>query len=424
MDQQSVYRFVRGFGRQSLLFVKKLAHEFVDKGCQKNAAALTYMTLFALVPMITVIYSILSMIPFFHGVADQLIGKMFTNFVPETGDQLKGYLSDFSSQARNLTGVGVLMLFVTAFLMLRNIEKTFNGIWGIREARKGLSSVLLYWAVLSIGPLMLASGLTMSTYLLSAKLFMQEYDQLGLTTFLFKFIPLLMGTITFTLLFAAVPNCRVPLRYAVTGGFVTAIFFELLKTGFRAVVANSSFKLVYGAFAIVPMFLLWINLLWMTVLVGAVFVRTLSEQAHGIGRIRLSNIRAMLHCLSLFREKSQTGEKVTDRDCMKSGVSLVQWQHLLGLLVKSNWVAVAQGGGYALCRDLRTVSIWDVARLVNMPVDEPLPDLSSTEMDGAMGVWLQDYFDRRQRVERNARDAFGISLEALFASSSKSVSDT
>lgn len=415
MDQHSIVEKAKFVGLEIVDFGKNLLHEFFDKGCQKSAAALTYMTLFALVPMMTVTYSMFSVIPAFDGVAEQLNSLIFDNFVPETGDQVKGHLADFSSQARNLTGAGVAMLFVTAYLMLTNIEKTFNAIWGVKDARKGLSSFLLYWAVLSIGPFMLGAGILISTYLISLKLTVQEYDQFGLTPFLFRLVPLFMTTTTFTLLFAAVPNCRVPLKYALTGGFVTAVCFELLKLGFGALVANSSFKFIYGAFAVVPLFLLWINLLWMTVLVGAVFVRTLSEQGYGTRNVRLSDIRAVLQCLAMFRKKAQTGDKATDKDCLSTGVSLVHWQSLRSLLVRNKWIVVTETGGYTLCRDLHAVSIWDVASLVNMPVDEPIPDRTNVKLDAYTEQWLSDYFRRRKQVEEYARNSFDISLEELFA---------
>lgn len=397
-------------------FCRNLGREFVDKGCQKNAAALTYMTLFALVPMMTVIYSMFSVIPAFNGVADQLNDLVFNNFVPETGDQIKGYLADFSTQARNLTGAGVLMLVITAYLMLTNIEKTFNSIWGVKQARKGLSSFLLYWAVLSIGPLMLGAGLMISTYLLSLKLLVEEYDQIGFAKELFRLVPLFMTTTTFTLLFAAVPNCRVPMKFAFIGGFVTAICFELLKFGFGALVSNSSFKLIYGAFAVVPLFLLWVNFLWMTVLAGAVFVRTLSEQG-SISRNRtLSDIRAVLQCLSMFRDKAQTGAKITDKDCLNSGVmSVVRWQHLRELMVSKHWIAVTDNGGYSLQRDLNSLTIWDAASLVQMPLNEPIPDEERIDFDAHVETWISDFLERRKGIEEFAKQGFDISLEALFS---------
>ena len=400
---------VRELLKASWNFLRNLAHEFMDKGCQKSAAALTYMTLFALVPMMTVTYSMFSLFSIFEGVESQLQGLIFSHLLPQSGDEVQSHLSNFSSQARSLTGFGVGFLIVTAYLMLTNIEKTFNNIWGVKQARRGLSSFLLYWAVLSIGPLLLGAGLLMSTYLISLKLVVSEFDQLGLGSALFRIVPWLMTSAAFTLLFAAVPNCRVPIKYALFGGAVTAICFEVLKAAFAAVVANSSFKLVYGAFAVVPLFLLWINLLWTIILSGAVFVRTLAEKGYKHRSSRLTNMLAVLKCLAIFREKSLSGDQVTDSDCVSIGIGLVHWQQLRALLVENNWIAVTDSGHYVLCRDMGTASLWDIASLVNMPVNEPLPASKSD-----FPPWMDDYHARLSQSLEHTRSEFSVSLEAFY----------
>ncbi|MFT7559337.1 MAG: membrane protein [Flavobacteriales bacterium] len=418
-EQHPALQKVTFVSRELIDFVKNLVTGFVDNSCQKSAAALTYMTLFALVPMMTVTYSVFSFIPAFQGVGEQLQEMIFSNFVPESGAEVQGYLSDFSKQAQRLTWFGVVMLVVTSLLMLKNIERTFNAIWGVKQGRRGLSSFLLYWAVLTIGPLLLGAGIVMSTYILSLRMMVAEYDQLGVVPRLLGILPIFTTATAFSLLFIAVPNCKVPFKYAVSGGIVTAVCFELMKYGFGMTVANSSFKLIYGAFAAVPLFLLWINFLWMIVLLGAVFVRTLSEQGYGTRNERYSDVRAVLHCLAVFRKKSLTGGCVNDNDCIKAGLSLVHWQHLRSEMVQHNWVAVTDGGSYVLSRDLNVLTIWDVASLVNMPIDEPVPDCDALKFDDETQVWLMNFLTRRQQVSTFAHDTFSVSLEALFAGAHK-----
>lgn len=399
------------------LFFKNLAFEFLDKGCQKSAAALTYMTLFALVPLMTVTFSMFSVIPAFDGVAEQLQTLIFTHFIPETGSEVQRYLGDFSAQARRLTGAGVGILVVTAYLMLTNIEKTFNAIWGVQQARRGLASFLLYWAVLSIGPLLLGAGMVMTTYLVSLRMLMRELDQLGISTMVFSLVPLLLTSAAFTLLFAAVPNCRVPLKFAVIGGVTTAICFELLKMAFGWMVANSSFQLIYGAFAVVPLFLLWINFVWTIVLGGAVFVRTLAEHGYADRSRRQSDLQAMLRSLAVFREKSKTGEAVTDRDCVRAGVSLVHWQHLRSLMVKNRWIAVTDTGNYVLSRELKSVTLWDAARLVKLQFDDITAGKGreAKKAEDSAKPWLREYGERLEKVRADAEDVFSIDLDTLFS---------
>lgn len=402
-------------------FLRNLGFEFMDKGCQKSAAALTYMTLFALVPLLTVTYFLLSMVPTFEGSADKLHTLIFSSFVPEAGAEVQEYLSRFSSQARNLTGFGVAMLVVTAYLMLTNIEKTFNAIWGVREARRGLSSFLLYWAVLSIGPLLLGAGLVISTYLLSLKILFKELDQLGMLAMLFQVAPLFMTTIAFTLLFAAVPNCRVPIKFAFVGGIFTAISFELLKRAFGYLVARSSLELIYGAFAVVPLFLMWINVFWILALTGAVLVRNMAEHQYSAKDSRLTSMLAVLSCLAVFADKSRTGAVASDRDFVTAGVGLVQWQGLRSLLVSRQWVVVTDGGDYVLTRNLTQCTLWDVAELVSMPVTEYalLKDyflfVDKNERGEAIeNHWKEDMFSRNLSIYEHTKEQLNVPLENFF----------
>ncbi|MFT5085577.1 MAG: membrane protein, partial [Lentisphaeria bacterium] len=207
-----------------------------------------------------------------------------------------------------------------------------------------------------------------------------------------------------------VPNCRVPIKFAIFGGIVTAICFELLKAGFGAMVANSSFQLIYGAFAVVPLFLLWVNFLWMIILLGAVFVRTLAEKDYTNASEKHSNIVAILLCLAKFREKAKTGEVASDKDCVGLGLGLVHWQKLRLLLVKNKWIAVTDTGNYVLCRDLKQFSLWDVSKLVQLTLGEP--DKRGKEYDP---VWLSWVAEAEFEVNGFAKKTLALSLEDLYS---------
>lgn len=241
-----------------------------------NASALTYTTLFAVVPLMTVTYAMLAAIPSFQGVGDQLQGWIFSNFVPATGAVVQDYLADFSSQARKLTAVGVAFLAITAIMMMKNIEAAFNRVWRVTEPRKGLSSFLLYWAVLSLGPILIGLGLVLTSYIASLPLISSATEIAGKLRLL-SLLPMLLSAVAFTLLYAAVPNCRVPVKYAAIGAIVVAILFEAAKRGFAFFVTQfPSYELIYGAFAAVPLFLAWIYITWIIILLGAELTRSLT----------------------------------------------------------------------------------------------------------------------------------------------------
>src|SRR5690606_29793017 len=294
-------------------FWLSLYRRFVENRGAGNAAALTYTTLFAVVPMMTVTFAMLSAIPAFQGVGEDIQGFIFRNFVPSTGETVQEYLREFTTQARQLTWFGVGLLAVTAFLMLVTIEKTFNTIWRVRQPRRGVSSFLLYWAILSLGPLLLGAGFAVSTYITSLSLISGPDALIGAKTLL-GFTPLLSSIAAFTLIYAAVPNARVPVRHALAGGVFTALLFEAAKALFGLYVSLfPGYQLIYGAFATVPLFLLWIYLSWVIVLFGAELVCNLSTPWHWRRRA-LPRLLVLLGILRVFHDRQMRGMPVRHLD--------------------------------------------------------------------------------------------------------------
>ena len=246
---------------------------FHDEG-PRYSAALTYTSLFAVVPLLTVIYSLLAALPVFQGLADELQLKMFNHLMPATGEVIQGYLSGFAKQARQLTLVGVGVLILTAGLMIVNIEKAFNHLWQEKKQRKGLQAFLIYWATLTLGPLLIGAAMLLSSYLTTLPLLAQLDGYTGGNiASLWRFLPFVMSGLAFTLMYWAVPNCKVKLSHAAQGGFAMALLFELAKRLFTWFVASfPSYEFIYGAFAAFPLFLLWSYISWILILFCAQWV--------------------------------------------------------------------------------------------------------------------------------------------------------
>jgi membrane protein len=238
-------------------------------------------------------------------------GFMFEHLMPDTNSEIRGYLDDFSQQAKNLTGPGIVFLVVTAVLMLRNIEKAFNHIWRASENRSPVSSFLLYWAVLSLAPVTIGLALALSTYLSSFAHAMEVYDVIGFQAIMLKVAPLLLSTAGFSLVYIAVPNCRVPFKHCLIGGFVAAVAFHIARALFTVMVVGSSYTFIYGAFAAVPLFLLWIYLSWNIVLMGGILVHSLSAYQNEEQANRPLVLKA-LDVLYLFWQRQETGQAVGD----------------------------------------------------------------------------------------------------------------
>ena len=358
-------------------FCRFLLQRFLaDRGPQ-SAAALTYTTLFAVVPMMTVTFAMLSAIPAFQGVGEQIQMYIFSNFVPSTGATIQQYLIAFTDQARQLTWFGVGFLMATALMMMLTIEKAFNLIWRVRQPRRGMSSFLLYWAILSLGPLLLGAAFAMSTYITSLSLISGPHALIGAGTLL-KAMPLVLSIAAFTLLYAAVPNTRVPLRHALVGGVFTAVLFEAAKQAFGLYVTYfPSYQLIYGAFAAVPLFLLWIYLSWIIVLFGAELV---CGQSSSLQWRRQSTPRflVMLALLRILYERQQNGREVRLRDVHASGWLLPEdeWDEILEFFEREQLACRTGSAGWVLCRDLNHYSFDELLRHNPWPLSgsQPLPE--------------------------------------------------
>lgn len=272
--RELVQPYLTAFYRHSGMRIMVAAiKRFLLLGHKTHAAALTYTTLFALVPLLTVMYSVLSMIPALQESKGAIEEMLLGNLVPSSVDALMGYLYQFSEQARQLTTIGIILLMVTAFMMLRNIEDSFNKVWLLKKGRKGVSSFLLYWAVLSLGPLLLSAGIGVSSYIASLSLWKEDWVPSSGILLLATVLPYVTSFLAFTFIYWAVPNVKVPLKHAAIGGIVVSLLFQIGQQIFtEASTFFPSYQLIYGAFAAVPLFLLWLFLSWSVILLGSEIV--------------------------------------------------------------------------------------------------------------------------------------------------------
>jgi len=393
--------------------IRYLFSRFKADRCSENAAALTYMSLFAMVPLLTVLYTMASAIPTFQGLEEQVQSFLFEHLMPDTSSEVESYISDFSRQAKNLTGPGIIFLVITAVLMLRNIEKAFNMIWRARENRSSVSSFLLYWAVLSLAPVALGLALGLSTYLSSFSQVLDQFDIFGVKALLLKLTPLMLSTAAFTLLYAAVPNCRVPFKHTVVGGLVAALAFHAARALFTDLVVGSSYTFIYGAFAAVPLFLLWIYLSWNIVLMGGILVHSLSGYQNEEQASR-PNVLKALDVLYIFWDKQKAGEMVQEIQLLNNqyqitrGLDSETWRYLRDIMMEKKIITQSDRGHYLLSRDLHSITFWQLKEWVN---DEQ--PMASEDIDAHLD-WQANAYGllRQQRVDQ--RDLLNTSLAEMY----------
>lgn len=248
---------------------------FSEERVPQAAASMTFTTLLALVPVLTVMVAVASIFPVFDRWSDSFVSFVNQTIVPQGADMVFDYIDAFRDQANRLTAIGSVMLVVTSLMLIRTIDNAFNHIWRVNTQRPWMMQFLVYWALLTFGPLSLGVGISFMVGSVQDSVLssgaQQWADALKTAARLAFMTVLLWG------LYRFVPNRFVPARQAFVGALATAFCLETARSLFTWYMGNfDGYRSIYGAFAAVPFFLLWLNLLWTLVLGGAVLTSSLS----------------------------------------------------------------------------------------------------------------------------------------------------
>lgn len=382
----AMMRFYRGRGMQS-------------------AAALTYTTLLALVPLLAIGFAVFSAFPAFETARTAIEATIFENLVPEIAGPVRTYLNSFMRNASKLGAAGIIGLSVTAILLLATIESTFNAIWHVERHRHLLIRFLIFWAVLSLGPILM--GLILSTTSDAFGVLRQTWTDVGLDAGSLDVggdarnhvIAIILQSVGFTLLFMIVPNRSVAWRDALIGGCLSGTAFEILKLGFGwYLAAFPTYQTIYGAMAVIPIFLVWVYFSWTVILLGAVFAASFPDWWHSrqldaapeLGPARLFSVA--LSTLAAIREKTGPVEQ-SALDDVASADAVSQ---VLERLLAAEFVARIEDRRFVLARDPARYSLYDLYQGLGCAVDEMEP--SESEDPASIAAVI----DELSQSERNS----------------------
>ena len=248
-----------------------VVRRFAAHDCLTIAGSLTFTAMLALVPLVTIVYLGLAVLPEFAVLAEQVERFVFQNFVPSSSAAVQDKLNEFASRAGDLTSLGLIGLAITALGLLLSIERHFNALWCVAMPRLTLRRLVSLVGLMAIGPSLVLAALWISTYLLSLPL-LATLDVIGVVPILLSELPLLCLFLVFTILFKVVPNAPVFAKHALLGGFLSAMVFKLAFELFAWLSGYLVYDAIYGVLAALPIFLLWLYLVWVIVLMGALFV--------------------------------------------------------------------------------------------------------------------------------------------------------
>jgi len=312
------------------------------------AGSLTFTTVLAIVPLLAVALALFTAFPQFHEFSDALQTFLSNSLMPPViSENVMSYLNDFAQQASRLTAIGGGFLVFTVLLLILSVDKALNEIWRVTKPRGMGQRLLVYWALLTLGPLMTGASLW-ATALVARESFgviSQLPDLLDITL---KISPFFVSALGFAALFLIVPNARVAPRDALIGGFLVAALLEMMKFGFAFYVSQiSTYTTIYGAFAALPVFLIWIYLSWLSVLFGAIVAANLPYLRHFSVRgvlqpgDRLQDALATLNLLDQSRSLRNPGLRAQQ---ISEALHLTEEQveALLATLQDMGFVAAAQ----------------------------------------------------------------------------------
>jgi membrane protein len=385
-------------------FASMVWRRFFDERSISIASSLAFTTLLSLVPIVVVAVAVLSVIPVFEETSAQLQAFLLANLIPESAASVAGYARELSDNAAGLTAIGLAFLFVTATLLLLNIDRAFNQIWRVRRPTRAARRILIYAMLLTAAPVLIGLSLSLTSWVVSVSMgLVKDAPYAGL---LLRIVPIALTGFAFAMLYITLPNRRVRVRDALAGGFLSAVAFEATKHGFALYITHfPAYRLVYGAFAAIPIFLIWIYVSWVVVLFGAAAAAVLPEWRERTFDVESGPGGRFLGALQILRLLSETrGAAVRERR-LHGAVKLPidQIEAILDAMRNAGWIGRGRGG-WILAQDLSGLSVAEIYRLFVFRADAGLPPRESGHE-----------LDRHAlRLAVGSRENLGLSLQSLF----------
>lgn len=401
------------FQKKWVQFLMYLIKNFLDDNCTQKAASLTYTTLLSIVPILTLLLVVLSSIPELATAKKQIQQLIFSNLLPSTGFQVSQYIDQFAANSSNLTVIGIGVLLFTTISTLFTIETAFNQIWRVEKKETTLFNLLRYWAIITLAPLILGTAFIVSSTVQSLSFLNQKIGGYGIDWAIWVQIGsaavMMLGLVG---MYWFIPRCQVRFKHALVAGIVVGIIFELLKLTFGVIVDNfTSYKAVYGAFAALPLFLLWVYLSWNIILLGVQisYCLTIFETEEVHPRHALFSLMDMLNVMYREHKKGNAVSEAGLRDVL-GRQEMPNWYTYVSFLQDNNLIATSERDEYVLKRSLNDYTFWDF--YINLPY--PLPHAKDLKKLQQQAPWTGDWIDTMASSEKQLQQTFDIPMAHIF----------
>lgn len=395
-------------------FARFLWRRFLDDNLFQAAGSLAYTTAFALVPLAVVVLGVLSAFPVFQDISGQLVDYVLSNFVPSAAEAIEERIDRLSENTKQLTAAGTVALVVSLLVTLHSVESTFNRIWRVASARPRLSRYLVYWTVLTLGALLAAASLSVSTRFFALPLFETPQGR-WLANLSLGMTPVLIELAVVVLAYRVVPHHTVKWRHALAGAVLAVVLLEGVKAALGLYLGSfEGYQRLYGALAFVPVLMLWIFLGWVAILLGASLASSMAAFRYQPAAMRLPQGYegyALLRLIGRFQQARREGRGLHTEQMLALEPMLTDslLQEFLCRLDEIRLVRRDERGEWLLARDLDTLTLAELyeACQLRVPIEEAWLPCHDDTLGAAVQAVLDDLrLPLRDALKRRVGDIF------------------
>jgi len=354
-------------------FLRYVLARFQADGCTGVAGSLSYTSLLAIVPLLAIGLAMFAAFPGFEGRRKDIIQWLASSVTTDTAMVVQQYLERFIRNAAKTTGAGVLGLALTAILLIHTIQVAFDRIWGTSSRKARWSRFPIYWALITLGPLLFGVSFSISTYFFRTWGKSDFYGVSAGVELLGNITPYVLEAFGFALFYRLMPTRPVRLADAFWGGFSAALLFEIVKRLFGLYLHYvPTYQALYGALATIPIFLLWMYLAWVIALIGAEVTAALPEWRSGRRSVaplhrRGDQLSLALAALVVLKQARSHGAGLRTQDVVRElQADPMRMLGILEILKEAHVVALNDGGRWILARDLASLNLHQLCHMLGI----------------------------------------------------------
>ncbi len=350
-----------------------------DRGW-RMAAGLSYTSLLAIVPLAAITFSMLAAFPVFEGMREQIQDVIFSNLMPQSADSMRDQFDLFIANTTSLSSVGIIGIMATAILLFVTIEADLNVIFRVSKPRPLIPRLLVFWAMMTLGPVLVGAGLSLATYVFVASRWIGVDAIGGIVgwSVLGRVVSSLLMAAAFTVFYLVIPNRAVSPKAALIGGLSAGVLFTVLRQLFGWYVATfPTYQSIYGALSVVPIFLIWMFLSWTVVLLGAFITTAVTEWRRALRANEFASaspderITIAVAILSVLYSGTKTGQATARARLIKRSLcDEEQVDMTLARLREFGFVETTSDDAWLLSRDMNTATLFDLYESLGLALSD------------------------------------------------------